>query len=81
MKVYNNVHSDNEPQLIQITSAAVFIASNIHPYEEIIDEHISSGYEYNLTQYDKDEYLLFLAQQNNELKDELQATKILLGVE
>ena len=38
MKVYNNVHSDNEPQLIQITSAAVFIASNIHPYEEIIDE-------------------------------------------
>jgi len=75
------VRSNDQPQEIKITDSSVFIASNIQTYEETIDEHYITGFEYNLIQYSKDEYLLLLAQQNNELKDELQATKILLGVE
>lgn len=75
------VRGNDRPQEIQITNSSVFIASNIQTYEETIDEHYISGFEYDLIQYSKDEYLLLLAQQNNELKDELQAAKILLGVE
>lgn len=75
------VRSNDKPQEIQITNSSVFIASNIQPYEETIDEHYMNGFEYDLIQYSKDEYLLLLAKQNNELMDELQATKILLGVE
>lgn len=75
------VRGNDRPQDIKITDSSVFIASNIQTYEETIDEHYITGFEYNLIQYSKDEYLLLLAQQNNELADELQATKILLGVE
>ena len=75
------VRSNDKPQEIQITNSSVFISSNIQPYEETIDEHYMNGFEYDLIQYSKDEYLLLLAKQNNELMDELQATKILLGVE
>lgn len=81
MQDFGKVRSNNKPQEIQFTSSSVFIASNIEPYEETIDEHVIQGFEYDLLQYTKDEYLLILAQQNNELKDELQAAKILLGVE
>lgn len=81
MKDFGRVRGNDEPQSIQITASSVFIASNIQPYEETIDEHYMCGFEYDLIQYDKDEYLLLLARQNNDLMDELQATKILLGVE
>ena len=76
-----HVHSNDKPQEIQITNSSVFIASNIQPYEEIFDERQINGFEYDLMQYSKDEYLLLLAKQNSKLVDELQATKILLGVE
>ena len=75
------VRSNERPQNIQITSSYVFIASDINTYEETIDEHQITGFEYNLLQYTKDEYLLLLAQQNQTLEEELQATKVLLGVE
>ena len=81
MQNFGKVRSTNEPQPIQFTSSSVFLASNITPYEETIDEHTIQGYEYDLIQYTKDEYLLILAQKNNELIEELQAAKILLGVE
>jgi len=75
------VRGNDRPQEIKITNSSVFIASNIQSYEETIDDHHVSGFEYDLIQYSKDEYLLLLAKQNSELVDELQATKILLGVE
>ena len=75
------VRGNDRPQEIKITNSSVFIASNIQSYEETIDEHYVTGFEYDLIQYSKDEYLLLLAKQNSELVDELQATKILLGVE
>lgn len=74
MKNYGIVKSTERPQNIEITSSAVFVASNIQPYEQMFDEAIVQGYEYNLIEYSKDEYLLSLA-------EELAATKILLGVE
>ena len=74
MKNYGIVKAKKRPQEIEITSSAVFVASNIQQYTENIDGTIIEGYKYNLIEYSKDEYLLSLA-------EELSATKILLGVE
>ena len=68
------VRSAVEPQEITMTANEVLVASNIIPYEETIDGHVHTGYEYECTHYTKDEYILLLAQQ-------LQAAKILLGVD
>ncbi len=39
MKDYGIIYGTTEPSAIEITSNAVFIASDIEPYQEVIDEH------------------------------------------
>lgn len=68
------VRSSTQPQQITITANEVLIASNITPFEEEINGQVRTGYEYDCTIYNKDEYIIQLAQQ-------LEAAKILLGVE
>ena len=46
-----------EPQAIEITSDAVFIATDITPYSKEIEGHSISGYQYNYKQYSLAEYL------------------------
>ena len=75
------VRSTIQPQAIEITPDYVLIASNITPYEETVDERTSSGYEYECTQYTKDEYLIYQSQLISSLSQELAAAKILLGVD
>lgn len=74
-----------EPKEVEITNTAVFVASNIRPYTQVIDDITVSGYEYNYTEYGKDEYIEALVMNNNtkieELEEQLTAAKILLGVE
>ena len=41
------VRGNDRPQEIQIANSSVFIASNIQTYEETIDEHYISGFEYD----------------------------------
>lgn len=81
MKVYNKVHSTARPLDIEITANAVYVASNITPYEEEIDGRTISGYEYTCTDYTKDEYLIYQNEKITSLEDELKAAKILLGVD
>lgn len=81
---YGQVKSSIRPQEIEITSNKVFVASNIQEYQETIDDKIITGYKYDYVCYSKDEYILLMAQNNNDiitLREELEATKILLGVE
>lgn len=75
------VRSAIQPQAIEITPNYVLVASNITPYEETVDGHTSSGYEYECTQYTKDEYLIYQSQLISSLSQELAAAKILLGVD
>ena len=75
------VRSETRPQDIQITPTSVLVASNITPYEEEVDGHVMSGYEYECTQYTKDEYLLHQSNEIASLAQELAAAKILLGVD
>ena len=75
------VRSSTRPQEIEFTQNYVLVASNITPYEEEFDGHINSGYEYECTQYTKDEYMLAQANKISALEEELSAAKILLGVD
>ena len=81
---YGIVKSSFRPQPIEITNNNVFIASNIEEYEELVEGKEINGYKYNYISYTKDEYILLLAQNNIDmtaLREELDAAKILLGVE
>ena len=81
---YGRVKSSMRPQEIEITSDKVFIASNIQEYQDTVDDKTINGYQYDYISYTKDEYILLMAQNNSDivaLRDELEAAKILLGVE
>lgn len=75
------VRSSKRPSEIEFTPTSVLIASDITPYEEEMDGHTLSGFEYNCTEYSKDEYLALQAARIAELSEELAAAKILLGVD
>lgn len=81
MKNYGIVYGATEPQPIEITSTSVFTASNIEPYTQEIEGKTISGYQYEYTEYTKDEYLLSQAASITSLQEELAAAKVLLGVE
>lgn len=79
------VKGKTQPPEVQMTDKMVFVAANIQPYSETIDDLTISGYQYDYKAYTKDEYIQLLTQQNTDaisnLEEELKAAKILLGVE
>ena len=71
MKDYGRVKSIMRPNPVKATSEMVFVASNITPYTEEIDDRIESGFEYNYKAYTKDEYIQHLTQENTDNIDML----------
>jgi len=82
---YGKVRSSELPQETELAQNYVFVASNIEPYETLIEDKTLTGYEYDYVAYTKDEYIQLIVSENaktiSELEDELSAVKILLGVE
>jgi len=60
MKDYGRVRSTVRPKPIEIDSYHVYVNSNIM---EIITDDFN-GYEYDMIQYEKDEYIKLMAEQN-----------------
>lgn len=81
MKDYGIIYGATEPQPIEITPNSVFIASDIEPYSNNFDSYSVSGYKYHYIEYTKDEYLLQQSNSIASLQEELQAAKVLLGVD
>ena len=81
MKLYNITYSTTQPENIEITTTKVFVASNIEAVERTAEGITEQCYSFDLTEYDKDEYIALMANNNASLQEELEATKILLGVE
>lgn len=84
MKVYNPTYSLVQPPETEITEAKVFIASDVQEVIREFEDTQENCYQFILTEYDKDEYLKILMEsraQITALQEELQAAKILLGVE
>ena len=78
---HGKVYSSTEPQNIEITGAGVFVASNIQPYTQVVEGYEVSGYQYDCIEYTKDEFLLQQNTKMEALEQELEAAKILLGVD
>lgn len=81
MKNHGKVYSLTRPNDIEMNETSVFVASNIEEYNKTVDDYHLTGYEYNCTEYTKDEYLTLQSNKIASLEQELAAAKILLGVD
>jgi len=84
MKIYEKTYAMNKPPEIETTATKVFVASDIEEQTLEIEEKEVQCFCYTLVEYDKDEYLDILFKQQTDitaLREELEAAKILLGVE
>lgn len=71
MKDYGLQRSTVEPQTVEITESKVFIATNV---EQIGEQE----YQFNLVEYDKDEYIRMIDKKNADLEQQVTDTQIAL---
>jgi len=63
MKDYGRVRSTVKPEPMVLDEFSVWIYTNIIPVEETVGEETFSGWEFNMVQYTKDEYISLLDKQ------------------
>lgn len=80
MKQYGKVRSGQQPDRKVIDDFSVWIAENIVPVaeDETDDQTGFTGYEYDLTQYTKDEYINLIDDKNESLEAQLTDTQLAL---
>lgn len=81
MKEFKKVRSDVQPEPKVIDDFSVWIAENITPVEEAATgegETGFSGFEYDLTQYTKDEYISMIDEKNASLETQVTDTQLAL---
>lgn len=80
MKEYGKVRSTKQPEQKVIDDYSVWIAENITPVTEAgTDEQPGfTGYEYDLTQYTKDEYISMIDEKNASLETQVTDTQFAL---
>lgn len=75
---YGRTRSDTEPMAVQITETKVFVASNVETYSEVIEDETITGFEFDYTEYEKDEYIQMLKTENDELETNMLNTQVAL---
>ena len=78
MTVYENIKGSARPQDVLIQGDQVYVASDIKPYSITADNHLIEGYTYTWTVYNKDEYIIKLAHENAQLKQDIIDTQLAL---
>ena len=88
MQQYGKVRSTQQPETQVIDEYSVWVAENITPVSEpgTDEQEGFVGYEYDLTQYTKDEYIKMIDDKNTSLEEQLETTQeavdfLLLGME
>lgn len=88
MKNYGKQRSTAKPPEVELTETMVFVASGIVPVDEPGTEEQSGfvGYEFNLMEYTKDEYIREMSEKNKALSEQMETTQeaidfLLLGAE
>lgn len=73
MKEIGTVRSTQQPETKVIDDYSVWVASNIKQVSEPGTEETPGfeGYEYDLTQYDKDEYIKLIDDRNASLEEQM----------
>lgn len=77
---YGTQQSTVKPLELELTETKVFVASNITPVDEpgTEDQPGFTGYEFNLVEYDKDEYMKLQTEKNASLEQQVTDTQIAL---
>lgn len=80
MNYYGKTRSTVRPEEKVIDEYSVWIASDIKEVTETeIDEHnVFTGFEYNLVQYDKNEYIKMMDEKNADLEQQVTDTQLAL---
>mgnify|MGYP006916045682 CR=1 FL=1 len=78
MKDYGITRSTDRPLDVEVLQTKVFVASNIQQVTVTIEEETVTEYEFNLMEYDKDEYILHMIEQNADLEQNLTDTQLAL---
>jgi hypothetical protein len=75
---HGKVRSTVQPEPLVIDQSNVWVNSNIVPVEEVVGEQTFSGFEYDMIQYEKDEYIRMMAEQNKALETQMTDTQLAL---
>lgn len=75
---YGLQRSAVEPKTVEITESKVFVATDIEQVTLTIDEQEVQEYQFNLVEYDKDEYIKIISEKNEELEQQMTDTQIAL---
>lgn len=76
---YGKVRSTIKPEGVVIDDYSVWENTSIEAVSENVGTETEfNGFEYNMVQYDKNEYILKQAQANAELSDQLTETQLAL---
>ena len=78
MKEYGLTISTAEPKEVEFTESKVFVATDIEQITVTIDEQEVHEYQFNLMEYDKDEYIKIISEKNKELEQQMTDTQLAL---
>ena len=80
MKDYGRTRSTVRPEEKVIDEFSVWVASDIEEVSEagVGDQEGFTGFEYNLIQYDKDEYISLIDDKNTSLEQQMTDTQLAL---
>ena len=78
MKNYGLQRSAVEPKAVEITESKVFVATDIEQVTLTMDEQEIQEYQFNLVEYDKDEYIKIISEKNKELEQQMTDTQLAL---
>lgn len=79
MKDFGKTRSTVKPDEVVIDDSSVWVHSDIQEVHETIGEDQSfDGYEFNMVQYDKDEYILMMSEKNAALEKQVTDTQLAL---
>lgn len=78
MKDYGIQRSAVIPASVEITETKVFLATDVSEINVLMDNQEHFEYEFNLVEYDKDEYIQMISDKNLELEQQITNTQIAL---
>lgn len=75
---YGKQRSTVKPDELEITETKVFVYSDIEEVDELGNDEQPgfAGYEFNLTEYNKDEYIKIQVEKNTELEEEITQAQV-----
>lgn len=68
---HGKVRSTVAPEPMVVDEFSVWVHSNITPVEEAVGEEVFTGFEYDMIQYDKDEYIKIITEKNQNMETQL----------